>query len=171
MLSLKLPKKVTLDWGVDFIKVEGPLGIIIKRRGDFNLAVKDSVVYLWSNDKQDNESTYLAYIRAMVVGVWKGFTQKLKLVGVGFRASIDQNVLQLKLGFSHEVKYTIPEDISILVSKNKGTILIVRGKENYRVQQIAREIRLLRVPDAYKGKGIQYKKEILVLKKGKRESK
>jgi large subunit ribosomal protein L6 len=77
----------------------------------------------------------------------------------------------LKLGFSHEVKYTIPEDISILVSKNKGTILIVRGKENYRVQQIAREIRLLRVPDAYKGKGIQYKKEILVLKKGKRESK
>jgi large subunit ribosomal protein L6 len=171
MLSLKLPQKVSVDWGQDFIKVEGPLGIIVKRRGEFNLAVKDSVVYLWSNTNPQNESTYLAYIRAMVVGVWKGFTQKLKLVGVGFRASISQNVLQLKLGFSHEVKYLIPEDVSILVSKNKGTVLIIRGKENYRVQQIAREIRLLRVPDAYKGKGIQYKKEVLILKKGKRESK
>jgi large subunit ribosomal protein L6 len=75
------------------------------------------------------------------------------------------------LGFSHEVNYKIPDDISILVSKNKGTILIIKGKENYRVQQIAREIRLLRIPDAYKGKGVQYKKEVLVLKKGKRESK
>lgn len=171
MLSLKLPKKVTVDWGGDFIKVEGPLGIIIKRRGDFNLAVKDSVLYLWSNTEQQKESTYLAYIRAMIVGVWKGFSQKLKLVGVGFRASINQNVLSLKLGYSHEIQYKIPDDISILVSKNKGAVLIVKGKENYRVQQIAREIRLLRVPDAYKGKGIQYKKELLVLKKGKRESK
>jgi large subunit ribosomal protein L6 len=171
MLSLKLPKKVTLDWGTDFIKVEGPLGIIIKRRGEFNIAVKESLVYLWSNTNPEHESTYLAYIRAMVVGVWKGFTQKLKLVGVGFKASINQNILQLKLGFSHEVNYKIPDDISILVSKNKGTILIIKGKENYRVQQIAREIRLLRIPDAYKGKGVQYKKEVLVLKKGKRESK
>lgn len=171
MLSLKLPKKINIDWGLDFIKVEGPLGIIIKRRGDFNLAVKDSVLYLWSNNQLNDESTNLAYIRTMIVGVWKGFSQKLKLVGVGFRASITQNVLSLKLGFSHEVNYQIPEDITILVSKNKGTVLIVKGKENYRVQQIAREIRLLRVPDAYKGKGIQYKKEILILKKGKRESK
>lgn len=171
MLSLKLPKKINIDWGLDFIKVEGPLGVILKRRGDFNLAMKDSVLYLWSNNDIKNESTNLAYIRSMIVGVWKGFTQKLKLVGVGFRASITQNVLSLKLGFSHEVNYKIPEDISILVSKNKGTILIIKGKENYRVQQVAREIRLLRVPDAYKGKGIQYKKEVLVLKKGKRESK
>lgn len=171
MLSLKLPKKINIDWGLDFIKVEGPLGVILKRRVDFNLAMKDSVLYLWSNNDIKNESTNLAYIRSMIVGVWKGFTQKLKLVGVGFRASITQNVLSLKLGFSHEVNYKIPEDISILVSKNKGTILIIKGKENYRVQQVAREIRLLRVPDAYKGKGIQYKKEVLVLKKGKRESK
>lgn len=171
MLSLKLPKKVTIDWGIDFIKVEGPLGIIIKRRGEFNLAIKDAIVYVWSNTNIQEESTYLAYIRSMVVGVWKGFTQKLKLVGVGFRASITQDILQLKLGYSHEINYKIPEDISILVSKNKGTVLIIKGKENYRVQQIAREIRQLRVPDAYKGKGIQYKKEILILKKGKRESK
>lgn len=171
MLSLKLPKKINIDWGLEFIKVEGPLGVIIKRRGAFNLAMKDSILYLWSNSDIKNESTNLAYIRTMVVGVWKGFTQKLKLVGVGFRASITEDVLSLKLGFSHEINYKIPEDISILVSKNKGTVLIIKGKENYRVQQVAREIRLLREPDAYKGKGIQYKKEVLILKKGKRESK
>jgi large subunit ribosomal protein L6 len=107
----------------------------------------------------------------LIVGVSKGFTQKLRLIGVGFRGTLNNNVLNLKLGFSHEVKYEIPSDISILVSKNKGTVLIIKGKENFRVHQVAHEIRLLREPDAYKGKGIQYKKEILILKKGKRESK
>lgn len=107
----------------------------------------------------------------MVIGVTKGFTQKLRLVGVGFRAAVTAEVLSLKIGFSHEVRYKIPTDITIFVSKNKGTVLLIKGKENYKVQQVAREIRMLRLPDAYKGKGIHYKKEVLTLKKGKRESK
>jgi large subunit ribosomal protein L6 len=84
---------------------------------------------------------------------------------------LQEKSLILKLGFSHEIKYDIPNDISILVSKSKGTVLIIKGKENYKVQQVAREIRMLRAPDAYKGKGIHYKNENLILKKGKRESK
>jgi len=103
--------------------------------------------------------------------VTKGFNQKLRLVGVGFRAALVDNALMLKIGFSHEIKYIIPNDIIILVSKSKGTVLIIKGKENHKVHQVAREIRMLRLPDAYKGKGIHYKNETLTLKKGKRESK
>ena len=92
-------------------------------------------------------------------------------MGVGFRASIKDKILFLKLGYSHEIKYNIPEDVEILCAKAKGTLLFLRGKELYRVSQVASEIRSLRSPDAYKGKGIHYDNEQIILKKGKRESK
>jgi large subunit ribosomal protein L6 len=77
----------------------------------------------------------------------------------------------LKIGYSHEVIYPIPADVSIVCSKAKGTILLIKGVELYRVRQVAAEIRALHLPDAYKGKGIHYNKEVLRLKKGKREGK
>jgi large subunit ribosomal protein L6 len=110
-------------------------------------------------------------IRNLALGVSKGYRQRLKLVGVGFRASVKDNKIYLKIGFSHEVSYSIPEDVQIIASKAKGTFLLIKGKEKERVYQIAKEIRDLRQPDAYKGKGIHYNKEILKLKKGKREGK
>lgn len=171
MLSLKIPQKVVITWNENSIKVEGPLGTLVKRKGIFNLALKDSILYLWTLNNLKQEAVYLAAIRSLVIGVTKGYSQKLRLVGVGFRASLQENYLMLKIGFSHEIQYLIPNDITILVSKTKGTVLIVKGKENYKVQQVAREIRMLRLPDAYKGKGIHYKNESLTLKKGKRESK
>jgi large subunit ribosomal protein L6 len=107
----------------------------------------------------------------LIVGVTKGYRQRLKLVGVGFKASLKERSIFLKIGYSHEVIYDIPADISIIVSKAKGTYLLIKGKEKDRVQQIATEIRALRMPDAYKGKGIHFNKQILKLKKGKREGK
>ena len=77
----------------------------------------------------------------------------------------------LKIGFSHEISYILPKDITCIVSKVKGSYLLLKGIEKDRVQQIAKEIRSLRKPDAYKGKGIHYQKEILNLKKGKRDGK
>lgn len=171
MLSLKIPQNVIINWNENAIKIEGPLGTLVKRKGVFNLAIKDSVLYLWTQNELKKEAAYLATIRNLVLGVTKGYSQKLRLVGVGFRAALEKNNLMLKIGFSHEVKYSIPNDIQILISKSKGTVLIVKGNEKHKVQQVAREIRMLRIPDAYKGKGIHYKNEILTLKKGKRESK
>lgn len=95
---------------------------------------------------------YLASIRNLIVGVSKGFSQKLRLVGVGFRAALQESSLILKIGFSHEIRYEIPDDITILVAKSKGTVLIIKGKEKHKVQQVAQEIRTLRIPDAYKGR-------------------
>jgi len=104
-------------------------------------------------------------------GVSKGFRQKLKLVGVGFKGFVKDNILNLKIGYSHEVTYEIPTDIKISASKVKGTLLLISGLELYRVKQIAADIRKLRIPDSYKGKGIHIDGEILKLKKGKREGK
>lgn len=171
MLRLKLPKNIKINWGLDFIKVEGPLGVIVKRKDDFSVAIKNDELYLWSLENEGKESFYLALVQNLILGVSKGFRQRLKLVGVGFRAITKDNKVFLKIGFSHEVTYEIPSDVQIVASKAKGTFLLLKGKEKERVSQVAREIRNLRQPDAYKGKGIHYNKEVLKLKKGKREGK
>ena len=171
MLKLNLPKNVKISWGSDFIKIEGPLGVILKKRSNFSLAEKEGVLYLWSIEDSNQEGFYLAMIKNIILGVTKGYRQRLKLVGVGFRAGFKDANLSLKIGYSHEVTYEIPSDIQILVSKAKGSFVLVKGLEKERVQQISKEIRLLREPDSYKGKGIHYHKEVLKLKKGKREGK
>ena len=111
-------------------------------------------------------------IKSYIIGVSKGYRKKLRLVGVGYKAHISlTNTLILKIGYNHEVLFSIPEDIKIICSKVKGTVFIIQGTDKYRVNQIAAQIKLLRKPDVYKGKGIHYDKEVLTLKKGKRENK
>lgn len=171
MFSLLIPQKVTLRWGKEFIQVTGPLGTIIKQKGDLSFAVQNNRLYFLNLDNDPKKYFYLSLVKAIFLGVSKGYRKKLRLFGVGFRASILNNTLNLKIGFSHEIKYEIPTDVQILCGKSKGILLFLRGKELYRVCQVAAEIRALRYPDAYKGKGIHYDKEILKLKKGKREGK
>lgn len=171
MHFINIPKNVEISWGKDYIKVTGNLGTLIKKKGNFSLAIKDSILYFWSEDPNFNEDTYFAFLRSLILGVSQGYRKKLRLVGVGYKANIQSNNLSLKIGFSHEVLYPIPQDVQIFCAKAKGTLLIVKGIENYRVNQIAAEIRSLRIPDAYKGKGIHKENEVLRLKKGKRDGK
>ena len=171
MLSYNLIKDVSITWGNDFVKIAGPKGILIKRKSDFCLAIKDEKLYVWSSEFPNKENAYLSWIHQLVVGVTKGYSKKLRLIGVGFRATVIENTLKLKLGFSHEVSYSFPKEISIIPAKAKGTILLIKGLELTQVNQIAANIRELRKPDAYKGKGIHYYNEVLKLKKGKREGK
>lgn len=171
MLKLNLPKNVKINWGENFIKVEGPLGLIVKQKDTFYLAIKDDLLYLWAPNAEFKENFYLTMLKTLIIGVTKGYRQRLKLIGVGFKAVVKEHRVFLKIGYSHEVEYKIPEDIQIIASKNKGFFLLIKGKEKTRVNQVAKEIRALRMPDAYKGKGIHYNKEVLKLKKGKREGK
>lgn len=171
MYSITIPKNVTISWGKDYIKVVGNLGTLIKKKDKFSLAVKDSTLFFWSEDSSLKADTYFSFLKNMITGVTQGFTYKLRLVGVGFRAQILEKKLILKIGFSHEVLYPIPNDIEIFCAKAKGGLLIIKGIESSRVNQIAAEIRSLRMPDVYKGKGIHKENEILKLKKGKREGK
>jgi large subunit ribosomal protein L6 len=149
----------------------GPLGSVIKKKTGFDLALKDSKLYILNSKDILKSHFYLSLIRAIITGVSRGYRRKLRLVGVGYRASIVENKLALRVGFSHEVIYNIPEDVQILCSKVKGTLLLIKGKELHRVRQVAAEIREIHKPDSYKGKGIHSENEILKLKKGKREGK
>ncbi len=109
--------------------------------------------------------TTRALIANMVEGVTKGFTVELELVGIGYRGQVKGKVLELQLGYSHPVIYPIPDDVKITMEGN--TIIKVSGIDKQRVGQVAAEIRALRKPDPYKGKGVRYKGEQLKLKPGK----
>lgn len=171
MKSLLIPDNVTLKWGKDFFQATGPLGTVTKQKGDLSFAIKNNRLYFLENTEDQKKHFYFSMISNLILGVSKGYRCKLRLVGVGFRASVINKNLVLKIGYSHEIIYKIPEDITILCGKTKGTLLVIKAKELNKVTQVAAEIRSLRVPDAYKGKGIHYDKEVLVLKKGKREGK
>lgn len=100
----------------------------------------------------------------MVTGVTEGFSKKLELHGVGFRVALAGNQLKMNLGFSHEVIYTLPEGISAKVEQNTITI---SGISKQQVGQVSAEIRALKKPEPYKGKGIRYEGEHIIRKSGK----
>jgi large subunit ribosomal protein L6 len=108
----------------------------------------------------------------MVVGVSKGFTKRLEITGVGYKAAIapfDKNLLILSLGYSHEIIYAIPAGITIQCEK--PTSLVITGFDSQLVGQVAAEIRGLRKPEPYKGKGIRYHDEVILRKEGKKKYK
>ncbi len=103
----------------------------------------------------------------MIEGVSKGFTTRMEIQGVGFRASADKNYLSMALGFSHEIKYAIPAGIEIKCAK--PTEITISGSDRKLVGQVAAEIRSLRKPEPYKGKGVRYEGEYVRMKEGKKK--
>ncbi|HTP38585.1 MAG TPA: 50S ribosomal protein L6 [Steroidobacteraceae bacterium] len=108
-----------------------------------------------------------AHLANMVNGVTKGYERKLELVGVGFRAAVQGKALNLSLGFSHPVAFDIPEGISIETPSQ--TEILIKGIDRQKVGQIAAEIRGIRPPEPYKGKGVRYSDETISLKEGKKK--
>ena len=106
-------------------------------------------------------------INNMVVGVRDGFNKTLEINGVGYRASISEGILTLQLGFSHDIKLAVPNDLEVKCSK--PTELVISGIDKQRVGQFASEIRKLRRPEPYKGKGVKYQDEIIRRKEGKKK--
>jgi large subunit ribosomal protein L6 len=111
--------------------------------------------------------TMRSLVDNMVVGCGNGFTRQLQLVGVGYRAQVQGNVLDLSLGFSHPVKYPIPEGISIETPSQ--TEINVKGADKQKVGQVCAEIRAYRPPEPYKGKGVRYSDERVVRKEAKKK--
>ncbi|WP_163499925.1 50S ribosomal protein L6 [Helicobacter suis] len=108
--------------------------------------------------------TYGALANNIVMGLDKGFSKVLEVNGVGYKVALGHKVLELNLGFSHPIKYPIPEGVEIVVDKNTITI---KGSNKQQIGQIAANIRALRPPEPYKGKGIKYKNEVIIRKAGK----
>lgn len=169
--SLVIPKDVVLSWSRDFIFLQGPSGTLIKEKGPLDIAVKENRVYLLNAHTKENTAMF-ARLQNLRCGVSESYRVLLRFVGVGFRVREDTpGILSFKVGHTHPVTYKLPVDVSGVISPNKGSVLLLKGVELQRVNQVAMEIRSLRKPNVYTGKGIRLASEVLVLKSGKREKK
>jgi large subunit ribosomal protein L6 len=170
MLSLTIPQKINLKIFENYILVEGPLGAIKKRKSKEILLHFDSVSNkLWFlNSGVKEKHFFLSILNRIIWGVLKGFHLKLNIIGVGYKAFLENNCLVLKLGFSHNVLYPIPKDIKIKILTQKVLTLVILGTNFQKVSSVAAEIRALKPVEPYKGKGIRYYKEIVKKKEGKK---
>jgi large subunit ribosomal protein L6 len=168
-----IPSGVTVTVNPGEIVIKGGKGELkSKLTPEVKVEVKDGKILVHPANKANKRSrsmwgTVRNNVRNMVEGVSTGFTKKMEIQGVGYRASADKNFLSIALGFSHEIKYAIPQGITIVVDKQ--TSLAISGHDKKMVGQVAAEIRELRKPEPYKGKGVRYEGEYVRHKEGKKK--
>lgn len=167
-----LPKGVEATLAADALSIKGPLGTLSQRlRGDVKIEKDgDKLVFkaLGNSDEANAMSGTLRALAAnMVVGVTKGFEKRLTLVGVGYRAQAQGEKLNLALGFSHPVVHAMPKGIK--VETPSQTEIVLKGLDKQLVGQVAAEVRAYRAPEPYKGKGVRYANEQVVLKETKKK--
>jgi large subunit ribosomal protein L6 len=168
---VELPQGVTATVAAQLVTIKGA-------KGSLSLPLAQGVSVVQSEKKLEikyadpgvariRAGATRAHLANMVRGVTKGYDKKLELVGVGFRAQVQGKVLNLTLGFSHPVSFPIPEGITIETPSQ--TEILIRGIDRQKVGQVAAEIRDLRPPEPYKGKGVRYANEQITLKEGKKK--
>ncbi len=167
---IELPSGVEIAIDGTSVKVKGPKGELTQAFADSMVITADNGVVTVARSDENRETKALhgltrALIANMVVGVSEGYTKQLEMHGVGYRAALKGNDLELQVGFSHPVTYTAPDGISFEVPE--PTKIIVSGIDKQQVGQASAEIRRIRPPEPYKGKGIRYADEYVRRKAGK----
>ncbi|MGB2787005.1 MAG: 50S ribosomal protein L6 [Candidatus Saccharimonadaceae bacterium] len=168
-LPISIPSGVTITVDSDVITVVGPKGTLtVPHLSDVTVSVDDGVATVVRKDDERIAKAQHGLQRALlnnaVEGVTKGFEKKLEVNGVGFRVAANNNELEMSLGFSHPVKYKAPAGVSVT---NEKMTIIISGIDKQAVGQVAAEIRSLKKPEPYKGKGIKYADEQILRKAGK----
>lgn len=167
-----VPAGVEVTLGADSITVKGPLGtltqhgnadVIVERDGEV-LQFRAAFETIRSNAMS---GTMRALLANMVQGVTKGFEKKLTLVGVGYRAQAAGDVLNLSLGYSHPVAHKMP--LGVKVETPSQTEILIKGIDRQQVGQVAADVRAYRKPEPYKGKGVRYANEVVVIKETKKK--
>jgi large subunit ribosomal protein L6 len=168
---IPLPQGVTATIDADKVTVKGAKGTLslpLQRGVSIVQTEKQlSVKYGTDTSLAMQAGSTRAHLANMIVGVTKGYERKLELVGVGFRAQVQGKALNLTLGFSHPVNFPSPEGITIETPSQ--TEILVKGIDRQKVGQVAAEIRDIRPPEPYKGKGVRYANEQISLKEGKKK--
>jgi large subunit ribosomal protein L6 len=164
-----LPTGVELKWQRPLLKIKGPKGeLSTEVRPEVEITVKDGQV--WVSRLQETKmahalhGTYRSIIKNMIIGVTDGYEKKLEMVGVGYKAEVKGKGITLALGFSRPVDRPIPEGLQVVVEKN---FISIKGINKQMVGQFAAELRILRPPEPYQGKGIRYVGEHVRHKAGK----
>ncbi len=167
-----IPKEVAVDLDGASLKIKGPKGELVHRVHEA-VAVEKSEQQLAFSGRDGSvdgvalAGTTRAVVNNMVVGVSEGFERRLNLVGVGYRAQMKGNVLNLALGFSHPIEMPVPEGVSIETPSQ--TEIVVTGIDKQKVGQTAAVIRGYRPPEPYKGKGVKYSDETIIRKEAKKK--
>lgn len=168
-LPITIPSGVTVTVDPDFVTVSGSKGTLKQfTMPGVTIAVEgDQAVVTRANDEPTIRAKHglmRSLVNNMIVGVSQGFEKKLELNGVGFRVNQAGSDLKFNIGFSHEVTYTVPQGVTAAVQQN---VITVNGIDKQQVGQVAAEIRALKKPEPYKGKGIKYVGEQIIRKSGK----
>jgi large subunit ribosomal protein L6 len=156
------------------VNIEGPKGkLAFEHRPEVSVAINGAEVVVTRRDDERFSRALHGLTRAtinnMIVGVTKGYEKKLEIVGVGYLAALKGKILQLRVGFANELQKPIPEGVEVTCPDQ--THIIVRGCDKQKVGQFAAEVRSLRKPEPYKGKGVRYEGEQIKLKPGKAATK
>jgi large subunit ribosomal protein L6 len=167
---IQIPAGVEVTSGNGVLTVKGPKGTLTRKLvSDVKLVVEDGHVTLTPKEGSIAAKalwgTYASHLHNMLKGVTEGFTKKLEIEGVGYRAEAQGQKIKLNMGFSHPVELVAPEGVSILVEKGLVTLT---GADIEKVGQFAADVRAVRPPEPYKGKGIHYQGEYIIRKQGKK---
>jgi len=171
-IPVPLIKGVEASVAAGAITVKGPLGTLTRPiSANVKVAVNDGKVSFVAGDETREakamSGTLRALVAGMVQGVSKGFERKLQLVGVGYRAQVQGDKLNLSLGFSHPIVYQMP--VGVKAETPTQTEIIIKGADKQKVGQVAAEVRGYKPPEPYKGKGVRYSNEVVVLKETKKK--
>ena len=171
-MPIAIPKGVDVTAGEDKISVKGSLGTLVRPVSPLVSVKKEDgkVTFVPSNDSKEADAmsgTMRALVANMVGGVTKGFEKKLNLVGVGFRAQAAGSKLNLQIGYSHPVSKDMPAGVKVVCPSQ--TEIVISGFDRQAVGQVAAEVRALRPPEPYKGKGIRYADEKVTIKETKKK--
>ncbi|MGL4328106.1 MAG: 50S ribosomal protein L6 [Tannerellaceae bacterium] len=173
-LPIQIPAGVTVILNENVVTVKGPKGELSQEiNPDITVSIEDGVVTLTrpSDEKTHRalHGLYRALINNMVVGVSQGYRKELELVGVGYRASNNGQILELSLGFSHNIYVQLPSEIKLETKseRNKNPLIILESADKQLIGQVCAKIRSFRKPEPYKGKGIRFVGEEVRRKSGK----
>ncbi len=169
-LPVDVPKSVSLTVTPERFSAKGPKGeVSVDMLEGITVKNEQNVIIVERADDSRKQKACHGLIRALisnaVKGVSEGFTRKLEINGIGYKAEVKGKVLEMELGFSHPVCFGIPEDISIAIENRN--VLVLSGCNKQRIGQVAADIRAIRSPEPYKGKGIKYLEETIKHKVGK----
>jgi len=167
-----IPAGVEVQLSGQTLTAKGRLGTLsLPVSSEVTATIADGAVTIAPNSESKRAramwGTTRALVNNMVTGVASGFTRNLEINGVGYRAAVQGNTLNLQLGYSHDIPYPIPQDVRITCER--PTAITITGADRQRVGQIAAEIRSFRPPEPYKGKGIKYRDETIRRKEGKKK--
>ncbi len=167
---ITIPEKVTVTKEGNELKVQGPLGTLIREfKSDIEITITDGTISFKPVKETVANSalwgTYASHVENMVIGVSTGFTKKMLIEGVGFKWNVNGTTLTLNVGFSHEVILTVPDGLKVVVEKS---ILTVTGFDKELVGQFCAKVRDYKRVEPYKGKGIRYDNEHVRRKQGKK---